>query len=406
MKRIIIVYLTIVSIFISCKKDKTDIVIKDVSIVLPENSKHPFLIANGDELLLSYTHQINDSLASVNYAEFIDGKWTSPIKITEEYNLFVNWADFPAIAKNNDNILIHYLKKSAPATYAYDVHLMVSSTNGDTFGNDFLLHNDNTATEHGFVTLLPYKDNFFTTWLDGRNTSGGEHGKEHESNGAMNIRAATVMSTGDVIDGFLLDAKTCECCQTSAAITNNGPIVVYRDRSDDEVRDISISRFVDGSWTIPKTIHNDNWAIKGCPVNGPKAAAIDSTLVVSWFTAANSVPKVNLIFSSNNGRDFDIPIQIDNGNPIGRVDVALLDKDNALVSWMESTKDEAEIKILKVHKDGTKSKPITIASLSAARASGFPQLELVYGTIYVAWTDLNGETTSIKIKSIDSTIFI
>ncbi|WP_117880738.1 hypothetical protein [Aureibaculum luteum] len=296
MKRIVIIYLVVVSVFISCKKDKTDIVISDVPIVLPENSKHPFLFANGDELLLSFTQQINDSLASVNYAEYIDGKWTSPIKLTEEYNLFVNWADFPATAKNNDNILIQYLKKSAPATYAYNVHLMVSSTNGDTFGNDFLLHNDNTATEHGFVTLLPYKDHFFATWLDGRNTSGGEHGEEHESNGAMNIRAATVLSTGDVIDDFLLDTKTCECCQTSAAITNNGPIVVYRDRSDEEVRDISISRFVDGSWTIPKIIHNDNWAIKGCPVNGPKAAAIDSTLVVSWFTAANSVPKVNLIF--------------------------------------------------------------------------------------------------------------
>ncbi|MBJ2174519.1 hypothetical protein JBL43_09740 [Aureibaculum sp. A20] len=406
MRRFVIICIITLSVFISCKKDKTDIVINDVDMLLPENSKHPFLFANGDELLLSFTHQINDSLASVNYAEYINGKWTSPIKLTKEYDLFVNWADFTAIAKNNDNILIHYLKKSAPATYAYDVHLMVSNTNGDTFGSDFLLHNDDTATEHGFVTLLPYKDNFFATWLDGRNTSGGAHGEEHESSGAMNIRAATVLSTGDVIDDNLLDAKTCECCQTSAAITSNGPIVVYRDRTDDEIRDISISRFVDGSWTIPKTIHNDNWAIKGCPVNGPKAAAIDSTLVVAWFTAANSVPKVNLIFSSNNGRNFDKPIQIDNGKPIGRVDVALLDKDNALVSWMETKKDEAEIKILKVHKDGTKSEPITIANISAARASGFPQLEVVKGIIYVAWTDLNGETTSIKIKSVDSTIFI
>ena len=405
MKKLVIFYTILIGVLVSCKKNKADIAINDIPVPVAKSSMQPFLFANGDELLLSWTEKINDSLASIHYAEYLNEKWSAPIKVAEEYNLFVNWADFPAIAKNNENILIHYLQKSATATYAYDVHLLVSSTNGNTFNTDFLLHNDNTKTEHGFVTMLPYKDNFFVTWLDGRNTTGSEHGENHSSNGAMNIRAATVLSTGDVIDGVPLDAKTCECCQTSAAITTKGPIVVYRDRTDDVVRDISISRFIDGSWTIPKSIHNDNWVIKGCPVNGPKAAAFNATLAVAWFTAADNIPKVNLIFSDDSGSTFNKPIQVDDGKPIGRVDLALLDEDNALVSWMETTRDEAVLKVIKVNKDGTTSKPIVITEISASRASGFPQLELVNGTIYVAWNVIEDDTTTIKMKSVDATTF-
>lgn len=405
MKNLIITGLLVFATLVSCKKGKTNILMNDVRLPVAKNSMHPFLFSNGDQLLLSWTEITNDSLASLNYAEFSGSKWSAPIKVAEEYNLFVNWADFPAIAKNNENILIHYLQKSAPATYAYDVRLMVSNTNGNTFNTDFLLHNDNTKTEHGFVTLLPYKDNFLATWLDGRNTKGGGHGKTHDSSGAMNIRTATVLTTGNVIDDALLDDKTCDCCQTSAAITSKGPIVVYRDRTDDEVRDISISRFVDGSWTIPKSIHTDNWIINGCPVNGPKADAFNATLAIAWFTAADNIPKVNLIFSEDSGGNFNKPLQIDDGKPMGRVDVALMDEDNALVSWMESKSKVAEIKVVRVNKNGTKTEPITIAEVSASRASGFPQLELANGTVYVAWNAIEGDNPSIKMKSVEATIF-
>lgn len=84
--------------------------------------------------------------------------------------------------------------------------------------------------------------------------------------------------------------------------------MVYRDRNDDEVRGIYISRLLDGSWTIPKPIHNDYWVINGCLVNGPKVAAFDNTLTVAWFTEADAIPKVNLIFSNDSGKSFDTPI--------------------------------------------------------------------------------------------------
>ena len=367
----------------------------------PRGSMQPFLFNSGKNLLMSWTQKLNDSIHSLNYAELKNGKWTHAIEIARGDHWFVNWADFPAIAENKGNILTHLLKKSDAATFSYDINLQLSEVNSNITGKDFMLHTDSTKTEHGFVTMLPYEDDsFFVTWLDGRNTGGGSHGDGHPGNGAMNVRTARVLPTGAVIDDTLVDNKTCDCCQTSAAITPKGPIIVYRDRTDNEVRDIYISRRLDGSWTIPKSIHNDNWVINGCPVNGPKAAAHHNSLVVAWFTAANNIPKVNIIFSKDSGKSFDTPIQVDHGKPIGRVDVALLDDHNALVSWMESTENGADIKAIKVNSNGTKHEPIVVASLSAARSSGFPQMELVNDTVYFAWNDISDNQPVIKMSSI------
>ena len=396
-------------LFSSCKEKKKDVEgTSTVTIESPTKvgSKQPFLFTNGNQLVMSWTQKINDSVNSVNFSTLNEAKWTAPIEIIRGKDWFVNWADFPAIAINNENVLTHFLQKSDPATFAYDVHLNMSTNKGQHWNDDFILHTDGTKTEHGFVTLLPYKeDSFFITWLDGRNTGGGAHGDGHSNSGAMNIRTATVKSTGKIIDDTLVDAKTCDCCQTSAAITSKGPIIVYRDRTDEEVRDIYISRLLDGSWTIPKPIYNDNWIINGCPVNGPKAASYNNTLAVAWFTAADNVPKVAIAFSKDSGANFDAPIQIDNGKPIGRVDVALLDKENALISWMESTEAGAEIKIVKVNSNGIKQEPVVIATLSAARSSGFPQLEIINDMVYLAWNNISDNQSNINFKNISLTTF-
>jgi len=393
----------------SCRKEKNTNSVKIVDYIespASVGSAQPFLFAKGDKLWMSWTQKINDSVHTLQFSALNAEKWTQPSEIARGDDWFVNWADFPAIAENNGNLLAHFLQKSDSATFAYDVHLKLSNNNGQDWNKDFVIHTDSTKTEHGFVTLLPYKeDSFFATWLDGRNTGGGGHNDDHGSTGAMTIRTAIVSSKGIITDETLVDHKTCDCCQTSAAITPKGPVIVYRDRTDDEVRDIYISRLLDGSWTIPKPIYNDHWVINGCPVNGPKAVVYKNTLAVTWFTAADTIPKVTISFSGDSGANFDAPIQIDNGKPIGRVDLVLLDEQNVLVSWMESTEKEAEIKIRKVSKDGTTKEPIVITTLLAARASGFPQLELVNDNVYVAWNHVTKNETTIKIKKIPTHIF-
>ena len=332
---------------------------------------------------------------SLKFSALSNAKWSEPKVIASGINWFVNWADYPVVTADGNNLLAHFLEKSDTARFAYDVKLVSSTDGGISWDSPKIVHDDGKKAEHGFVSMIPYGDNFFISWLDGRKTAMQEGAVHHEGHhGEMTLRAAMMDKTGNKINEWELDGKVCDCCQTSAAITSNGPVVIYRDRSDDETRDMSIVRYVHSQWTAPSTIYPDQWKIAGCPVNGPRADVIENNLAIAWFTMADRNGRVNIIFSEDGGATFGKPIRIDEGKPIGRVDVVMLDKETAMVSWMEGP----VIKAAKVYNDGTKELSITIASSSSARSSGFPQMTKAGSRLIFAWTDDKEKT--IKAASL------
>ena len=395
-----------ISLLVSCKTETSKsepavlvnnrhtaiIEIKNPSLI---NSSLPRLFSNGEDLLMSWI-QNKDSIVSLKYSKFNGINWTAPTEIISGSDWFVNWADFPAIADNNGSVLTNILKKSAEGTYTYDIHLQLYSKQKNTWKNNILLNQDGIKSEHGFVSMLPYNnDSFFVTWLDGRTLVGVP--KENEQ---MTLRAAFIDAEGEISNDILLDDKTCECCNTAATMTSNGPIVAYRDRSDTEIRDISIVRFVNGNWTAPKNVYQDHWEIPGCPVNGPAIDSFNDAVALAWFTAENDNPRIQVSFSENQGETFGLQYRVDNGNAIGRVDVVMIDQNNAVVSWMEPDGIDTLIQILKVSSNGEKNMPITITKTRSERSSGFPQLEVFGDKLYLAWTSLEDKKPAIKIVTV------
>lgn len=390
-------------LFVSCTQKPKEKV-EPITVMASPAGAHsalPFLYTNKAKTLLSWVEKVGDSLSALKYAELTNDAWQQPQTILQASDWFVNWADFPAIAEQNGNLLSHVLKKSSAGTYSYDVKLNLRQAGATQWNTNLPLHTDGTPTEHGFVSALPYKEGFFITWLDGRNTMEDEHGNR----GAMTIRAAEVSPSGEIQNEAELDHRACDCCQTTAAITTNGPVVIYRDRSDTEVRDMSIVRWENGSWTAPKTVYPDRWQIKGCPVNGPKAAALEHVLVVAWFSAANEKPKVQLAFSEDDGANFNEPVLIGDTKAIGRVDVLLLDKETAIVSWMEAEGKKAQLKAVKVARNGSQGTPHVIVAMNASRQSGFPQMERVGDTVYFAWTEVGDGTSEVKTAFVPTAYF-
>ena len=358
-------------------------------------SAEPYLFTDSKGVVyLSWIEQ-EDTLHHFKFSRLIDGRWSAPILMASGSTWFVNWADYPMMATDGaDNIIAHVLDTSGEGMYAYDIKVFSSTDGGNHWNAPFILHDDGKPAEHGFVTLIPYGDKFFASWLDGRNTvmedmEGMDHQEGHHS--AMSLRAAIVDFSGSKIDEWQLDDRTCDCCQTTASITSNGPVVIYRDRSMDEVRDISIVRYVNGSWTEPLPVFQDHWKISGCPVNGPRSASIGNSLVVAWFSAAAGSGVVNVIYSNDGGDTFGNPIRVDEGKPNGRVDVEMLDDKNAIVSWME----DGDIKAVQVHQDGEKGIPITIYPSSDSRSSGFPQMTRSGNELIFAWTDEKNKMVSV-----------
>lgn len=218
----------------------------------------------------------------------------------------------------------------------------------------------------------------------------------------MTIRFAEITAVGDVVNETELDSSTCDCCQTSIAVSEKGPVVVYRDRSMKEVRDIYITRRINDVWESPRPVHNDGWIINGCPVNGPKVAVNSNNFAVSWFTVSNGKPTVNLSFSKSNGNSFGSPLKINDHNAIGRVDVAFLNDQEVIVSYIEVDDIGTYLRIKKVSIDGTISAPITISKIDGGRNTGVPQLEIFNNEIFIVWTVLINEKNQLKSVKLNS----
>jgi hypothetical protein len=146
----------------------------------------------------------------------------------------------------------------------------------------------------------------------------------------------------------------------------------------------------------------DLWEIKACPVNGPRVSTLGNTVAVAWYTAAKENPEVKVSFSSNNGDSFNKPTKIDLGKTIGRVDIELLDEDNAMVSWME----EGKIMLRKVEANGKLGEPITVALSSEKRSSGFPQISKSNSHLWISWTDDSSAYKSIQLAKIGLEILL
>ena len=396
-------FLVFLLTFISCKNEtknesETSKIetekVQTISNPTPSNSSLPRLFSNGASLFLSYVTQ-TDSLSTLYYSEYKDETWQRPIKVSSGNNWFVNWADFPVIAENKGTILINHLQKSAEGTYTYDIKLNIHSFEVTKNKRDFLLHDDGTKSEHGFVSMTPTDSGFFVTWLDGRNTSGGGHNSQdsHNKAGAMTLRSASINFQGEITKSIELDNRVCDCCGTSSAMSNKGPIVAYRDRSKNEIRDISVIRFENGKPLPFQTIGNDNWEIPGCPVNGPSIAALENSVAVGWFTAVGGEGKVQIAFSEDNGENFGNSIRVDTKNATGRVEVEMISEKEAAIIWMEPNGEEEVIKVRKVAVSGEIGGPIIVSKTSAERASGFPQMAKVANKLFFAWT----QTDSAKI---------
>jgi hypothetical protein len=278
---------------------------------------------------------------------------------------------------------------SGAGTYAYDVMIARSNDGGTTWSPGMTPHHDGTETEHGFVSMFHDSGGSIgAVWLDGRAMAGsgdGHGGEGHGGHGDMALRYASLPAAGGTAGDTVLDDKVCECCQTSAAMTSEGPVVVYRDRLAGEVRDISIVRRAGGAWRAPAVVHSDGWKIDGCPVNGPAVDAHGRTVAVAWFTAAGGTPRVKLAFSRDAGESFGPPVIVDDGSPAGRVDVVILGDSGAAVSWLERTGGSGEIRVRRVGADGKAHPSVTVAPSGAARSNGFPRMAGSRGKLVLAW---------------------
>jgi hypothetical protein len=364
----------------------------------PQSGEPNLAVDASGRVHLSWLERNADSTVALRLAVRDDGQWSAPVTVTSRSDLFVNWADFPSVfVAPSGRVVVHWLQRRPGGKYSYDIMTRQSTDGGATWSEPRVLHDDNVAGEHGFASFFATDgDSVEGVWLDGRATAGGGH-EGHR--GAMQLGNGRIGPDGGVGASVMLDDRICDCCQTSAAMTSRGPVVVYRDRSPDEIRDIAVLRRVNGKWTEPARIHADDWHIEGCPVNGPSIVAAGENVAVAWFTGARDTARVNVAFSTDAGATFGAPIRVDDGNPAGRVDVEFDNAGRALVTWLERVGEAgAEVRLKAIGQDGASSPAMVVASSAAARASGFPRMVRAGDEVIFAWTQ-PGDSARVRMAT-------
>ena len=375
--------------------------LRSISVPSPAgaDSAQPQLSVSKRSVILSWVER-KGSEATLKFSERSSAGWSAPRTVATGSDWFVNWADVPSVIRLDTGTLVaHWLQKSGADTYAYDVRLSHSRDDGKTWSPSVTPHHDGTKTEHGFATLFQMSGSGLgLVWLDGRNMKAGDHGGGHGAPGQddMSLRFGAFDPSWKQASDMPIDNRVCECCPTAVAMTSDGPLVAYRDRSKEEVRDIYVTRLENGKWTEPKPVHADDWKIPACPVNGPALSARGREVAVAWFHAKNDQPRTLVALSSDAGRTFSTPVRVDDVASLGRVDVELLPDGSAAAAYMEFADQKASFRVRVIRRDGSRSDPVIIAGVAGNRSSGYPRMVLHGNELIFAWTEREGGGSRVQ----------
>lgn len=385
---------------------------------LPEGTALPYLSSDRETLALSYVAEAGDTAGHRLLRLF--GGYDQELARGGDW--FVNWADIPkAELLRGGGLYAHVLARSGAGTYDYSAlydyrparaERITDGRGGETAAR---LHEHDGPGEHGFVSWLELPgDSVLAVWLDGRATAaatgeGAEghagHDDHHGEGGAMQLRARALRGGRPVGEELLVDARVCDCCPTELVATANGPMVVYRDRSDGgEVRDL-YRAFPLRPGVPPAPVRVDAWEMPGCPVNGPAAAASpDGRRVLAiGYTAAGgdgaeaAGPRLWAALSEDGGLNFGAAELLDGALPLGRADATVLPDGRFAVVYLGGASRTGRAPLVYAELDGaTVSAREVVDSVSASRASGIPRVAVdpIGRAVVVAFTrvDTAGQT--------------
>lgn len=346
----------------------------------------------GGDIVLSWVEPAGGNEHRLVYSTLHAGQWNPPVQVARGPHWFVNWADFPSVVPIDARFWVaHWLvRRIDAARYDYDIALAVSRDGGRSWSKPLAPYRDMTPAEHGFVSIFPAGDHAGVVWLDGREYARSpEQARADGKTGNFALRYCTVTRDGIAGKDMAIDDNVCTCCQTSAVLAAKGPVVAYRGRTAEEIRDNLSVRLVEGKWQVGPPLGPDGWRIAACPVNGPALAARGDAVVAAWFTGAGNRGRVLAAVSNDGGASFGRPVELDGRDPVGRIAAEWIDDRSAAVAWIgvPDKQGTAQLQWCRVSRDARSSGPSRIAAVSAERQSGFPQLALSGQRLLAAWTE-------------------
>ena len=342
--------------------------------------------ATGGRLVLSWIERLGGGTGALYCATLAPDAagWSPAYAVTAGPDLVINSMDTPQVVFGHERrAAAVWLRRSDQGTQAWTAR---SLDEGLTWGPPQRLTTETPRQEFVAVGALP-DGRFLAVWLDGRPA------------GATALYGRIIGEDGP---DTLIDDRVCDCCAIALTVFPDGSaLAVYRDRQDNEVRDLGQARWrADTGWAVETSaLPADGWKIAGCPVNGPALSRVGAGLGLVWFTGAEDDPRMMASTSATAGRRWSVGYRLSAPGPVaGHGGAALLRNGTLWTSWQAANGD---IALRELRPGGRPSEILPQASATrgvpqfavARDEPGKPtQLLLVYG---VAGEDDSAEASRL-----------
>jgi hypothetical protein len=336
----------------------------------------------------------------LKFSRYDAGAFGAPTEVARSEQMFVNWADFPSVTPITESLWFAHWLERREGSAAYDIATVTSRDGGVSWTASEQMNEDDAVAEHGFVSVFSWDEQISAFWLDGRELANWSFDNPDALLGTS-LRLARYGPDGAAMSREIVDDMVCDCCQPDVAMTREGPIVAYRDRTAEEIRDVVVRRWLDGGWAPPLNLGKEGWFIEGCPVNGPALAARGADVAAVWFTAAENRPRVRFARSADAGSSFPVVVDVDTNGAYGQPGIVLDDDGRAVLSWWRRAEAGGiELMARAYDRDGSPGREIVVARESVGQPIDVPQLAAFDGAYLVAWTTFDADG-SVRLARLD-----
>jgi hypothetical protein len=338
--------------------------------------------------VLSWIEPSKTGLLDLRYAVRRGAAWSEPRTVATNRHFFRHPAELPEVMQFSDTMwLAHWVEvpqESSDAEFIY----VSSSSDGVHWSQPLMANQDRKPVEHGLVSMIESgKNEASLFWLE---TPKGEDGPGY-------LMHTVVNAQGKETKEEPIDTDVCSCCSTAVARTAKGLLVAYRDHTNSDIRDISVTRLENDKWSKPNNVHADNWKLDACPINGPGVAAKDNRVAVVWYTGAQDSPRTQIAFSNDSGSTFANSVVVSTGHSQGFPSVILDENGGAIVSWLEQGKDATRLLVRSVDAAGVLGQVLQVAT-GTKTSLGYPRLVRAGGASLIAWGSSSSKILTATLR--------
>jgi len=366
----------------------------------------PYLETAAGQVYLSWTEQAEDTDARNVLVAPLDSNGATvgdPRQMNDQPGEISSHGgeNLAKFAVASDGGIVGIWMKPQPEYHTGDQRFAHADADGP-FSPAETLNDDGLIINHAFSAITTSPDGkVYAAWIDGRDRTNMEDDRQH-------IYAAISEDGGRTFGkNYRIASAVCPCCRPDFVFLNDGSMVIsYRNvTKPDNVRDHVVIRSEDDGKTFspPVLISDDGWTSEGCPHVGISITADqDNRIHAVWWTGGRSEEEAGIYhaYSEDGGASFSprqLLVEVGAKNVL-HTQITTDANNNLYAVWENIEDGKSQVFFSFLSSDtGQWSKASRLSE--GTQSAMFPVIAAGQETLVVAWTEREGETSQVKLRT-------